>query len=257
MPACFSTYDIDRLCILGGSRTFLENFNARFTRLFDGILHRNKDREIDKALHNSKGDGFLLPEGWIDVRSPFYPELVNKVFLGDGNSALCLLPQTKENLVLTAIAELDPENSLEYAANYRMWSTNCYWPPKMFKKTKPKFFYRSQLPLAVLCWINELFLTAPAYLENAGSQPAETEHNGSCNDGEICEKVEISAAPKHAEKTRRMTTKHVRRTNEKSLVACFDCSSTVNNAPPAWIYLVRCREDRFVNPEANTKSSSE
>lgn len=245
-PVCFTSYDVDRLCILGGSRQFLLGFNDHFLRLFDtshssnGICSlcrsKNKDNEVKNDGTEFQDANAAISDNWITSHPCYTPELLHKIFLGADNSILCLLSPIHSSLALTAITELDPSNVLEYATNYQMWTANTCWPPKMFYKARnraKKFFHMCQVPLAVLCWMNE-FINTLGLSESAKSQSDQDE--GSDQD----EVVEV-ASPKQSTKQHILV-----RPYKRVLVTCLDCASTVRNGPPAWIYLIREPNQRVV-----------
>lgn len=238
-PLCLTSYDVDRLCILGGSRQFLLNLNNRFLRLFNNTYGSNtifsgcrcvkKNAELTNAGTEFQDANAAISDNWIVSHLPYTPELLHKVFLTSGHSILCLLSPIQDNLALTAIAELDPNNVLEYATNYQMWATNTCWPPKMFHKANnraKKFFHMSQIPLAVLCWMNE-------FINKLGSTEPTKAHVDQDDSNDQDEIVEVNA--QNAPLKPPLEDKPYKR----SLVACLDCASTVRNGPPAWIYLIK------------------
>nr|CUU98576.1 hypothetical transcript [Hymenolepis microstoma] len=225
-PICFTSYDVDRLCVLGGSRHFLLNFNDLFLRLFDnscssqGLFtrcrYKTKDNETKNHITEFQDANVAISEKWIISHPPYTPELLHKIFLGSEHSILCLLSPIHDNIALTAIADLDPSNVLEYATNYQMWAPNTCWPPKMFHKAKKrakKFFHMSQIPLAVLCWINEFInkLGSPEFTE---SQPEQNERSA-------LDEVEEVAPLKQSMKQRVLVKPY-----KRVLVTCLDCAST-------------------------------
>ncbi|VDL18789.1 unnamed protein product [Hymenolepis diminuta] len=238
-PVCFTSYDVDRLCILGGSKQFLLNLNDHFLRLFDtshssnGICSlcrcKNKDNEVKNGGTEFQDANAAISDNWIISHPCYTPELLHKIFLSTSHSILCLLSPIHSSLALTAITELDPSNVLEYATNYQMWTVNTCWPPKMFHKARnraKKFFHMSQVPLAVLCWINE-FINTLGSSESAKSQSDQ-------DDGSDQDEVVEVPSPKQSMK------QHILVKSYKNvLVTCLDCASTVRNGPPAWIYLIR------------------
>ncbi|VDO10208.1 unnamed protein product [Rodentolepis nana] len=238
-PICFTSYDVDRLCILGGSRHFLLNFNDLFLRLFDnscsahGLFSRcrcrNKDNETKNHSTEFQDANGAISDNWIVSHQSYTPELLHKLFLGSGHSILCLLSPIHDNIALSAIADLDPSNVLEYATNYQMWAPNICWPPKMFHKAKKrakKFFHMSQIPLAVLCWINEFInqLGSPEFIKSQSDQ----------GERSALDEVEEVTPLKQSLKQRVLAKPY-----KRVLVTCLDCASTVRNGPPAWIYLIR------------------
>lgn len=238
-PICFTSYDVDRLCILGGSKHFLLNFNDLFLRLFDNSCRSHslfsrcqcKNKDSEKKNHSTKFQdaNAAISDKWIVSHPSYTPELLHKIFLGSGHSILCLLSPIHDNIALTAIEDLDPSNVLEYATNYQMWTPNVCWPPKMFNKAKKrakKFFHMSQIPLAVLCWINE-FINELGSPEFTRSQTEQDERSAP-------DEAEEVAPLEQPMKQRVLANPH-----KRMLVTCLDCVSTVRNGSPAWIYLIR------------------
>ncbi|KAH9283695.1 hypothetical protein ECG_05055 [Echinococcus granulosus] len=245
-PLCFTSYDIDRLCMMGGSRQFLQIFNNHFLRLFDASTPTYNfltPKRRPKANTEGKSDETVLPSSeistsdrWIISRAPYRPELLHKVFLSEGHTFLCLLSPFHDHLALTAVAELDPINFMEYVTNYQMWAANSCWPPKMFHKTNARakrFFHWSQIPLAVLCWVNELINSA------ASSEPIEVAYQEKPNDQDDI--VEVAPSPDPL-----LQVPHVKQSYRNALITCLDCASTVRNAPPVWIYLIRENKQHLI-----------
>ncbi|VDM33268.1 unnamed protein product [Hydatigera taeniaeformis] len=245
-PLCFTSYDIDRLCMMGGSQHFLEIFNAHFLRLFDAppsAYNLLTPRRHQKAKPEDKSEETVLPisytansDKWIASRVPYQPELLQKVFLNAGHTFLCLLSPFNDRLALTSVAELDPINYLEYVTNYQMWAASSCWPPKMYYKTNmraKKFFHWSQIPLAVLCWVNEFINLA------ASCEPVEVTDTGKSSDQDDI--VEVAPTPNPV-----LQIPLVRRSYQNALITCMNCASTVRNAPPVWIYLIREKRQHVI-----------
>ncbi|KAM7537906.1 hypothetical protein Aperf_G00000078175 [Anoplocephala perfoliata] len=250
-PICLTSYDIDRLCILGGSQHFLLSLNNHFSKLFDCSQKKNHLFRCLRTKKNAKreNDSTELQDksaaasvNWITSRSQYVPELVHKMIVGSGQPILCLLSPLYDNLALGAVAELDPNNILEYATNYKMWTTNSCWPPKMFRKTNSKakkFFYCSQIPLAVLCWINE-FINGLGVTKS--SKSSADQDNGNDQD-DIVELITVD------QKVKQQVLKNP---YTGALVTCLDCASTVRNGPPVWIYLIKERNQRVIMEAEST-----
>uniref|UniRef100_A0A0R3VYZ7 DUF1618 domain-containing protein n=1 Tax=Taenia asiatica TaxID=60517 RepID=A0A0R3VYZ7_TAEAS len=246
LPLCFTSYDIDRLCMMGGSRQFLEIFNNHFLRLFDtstptyNLLTPKRHQKVNAECRSEET---VLPfnetaasDRWIVSRMPYQPELLQKVFLSAGHTFLCLVSPFDDHLALTAVAELDPINYLEYVTNYQMWAANSCWPPKMFHKTNTrakKFFHWSQIPLAVLCWMNE-FINSAASCETI--EVADQEKPSDQDDI-----VEVAPTPDPM-----LQVPQVKQSYRNALITCLDCASTVRNAPPVWIYLIRENKQHLI-----------
>lgn len=246
LPLCFTSYDIDRLCMMGGSRQFLEIFNNHFLRLFDTSTSTYNlliPKRHQKGNNESKSEETVLPisetatsDRWIVSRVPYQPELLQKVYLSAGHTFLCLLSPFNDHLALTAVAELDPINYLEYVTNYQMWAASSCWPPKMFHKTNmraKKFFHWSQIPLAVLCWVNE-FINSAASCETV--EVADQERSSDQDDI-----VEVAPTPESL-----LQVPLVKQSYRDALITCLDCASTVRNAPPVWIYLIRENKQHLI-----------
>ena len=238
-PVCLTSYDLGSLCILGGSQHFLQSFNTRFLRLFEAskttytclTRHRRKEKIPETNEFSEKSEAFS--DRWICTKPPYEPELLHQVFLGIGQTTFCILSPLEEHLALTAVAELDPTNILEYATNYRMWTSNSCWPPKMFHKVKSgakKFFHFSQIPLAVLCWANEFI---NAFASSESEEPTDTED---VNDPD--EILEL------ANENQATSIPFLRSNYKNALVTCINSTATVRNAPPAWIYIIREKKQR-------------
>ncbi|VDD83871.1 unnamed protein product [Mesocestoides corti] len=247
MPICFTSHDIDRICVLGGSKEFLQSLNSQFLSLFDTTrstylcVSRKECLEAGNSTDEGGTKSASTWDRWIASRAPFHPHLIHEVYLEDSQVALCLFSPTNDHLALNAVSEIDPNNYLEYVTNYRMWSISSCWPPKMFKRTHAKatkFFHRSQLPLAVLCWVNEIINS---------SQPIKVDDDAPQQEG-VSDQDEIMAIASVDRQA------HAERPYANCLVACLDCASTVRNAPPAWIYLVT--ERRRVGALANKQGCS-
>ena len=238
-PICLTSYDLGSLCMLGGSQKFLQSFNTRFLSLFDTskstytfLTRHGRGRNESAATECSEKEA-SFSDNWIITKPPYKPELLYHVFLSTDQTISCLLSPLEERLALSAIAELDPNNILEYATNYRMWTSTSCWPPKMFSKARSrakKFFHFCQIPLAVLCWANEFINTFTL------SETAEPTVSKGVNDqDEILEVVTGNPISKVA---------FLKDTYKNALVTCINCAATVRNAPPAWIYIIKENKQR-------------